>query len=175
MLKSLAQGEAILLFPTLSNIAMTPNGRQLKYLFTWPAILLASWLAWFLSFFPAALLALLARGASGHSAQACSITVSLLTKPALLKAVLSMASEEMMRIKQLDPFVADLAPRLTALWAQKGRDLWTPQSEMDAFDSAAPGRSHRTSEDLPHAFVCRDAHSKHVARLCNSLIQSTMQ
>ena len=166
MLKSLPQAKGILLFPTISHIQDTPNGRHLRYLFHAPVISLVSSLAHLLRLMPTRFLLRLIQTATGHSKTACSVTSSFITRPSVLYASLRMAREEMLCVRELDPQLAQLAPRLVALWARDNQDLWTPESHIEAFEKVAPGRSKRTDEDLPHAFCCQEAHSASVAATC---------
>jgi hypothetical protein len=85
-----------------------------------------------------------------------------------------MGQEEMLRIRDLDPLLPELAPRVFALFAEPGRDRWTPEGHIAEFEALVPGRSERTTENSPHDFCCWPDHSEHIAKHTHRLLQKLL-
>ncbi|KAI4504481.1 hypothetical protein M0802_000031 [Mischocyttarus mexicanus] len=117
-----------LLFPTIENMADTPNGRFLKN-FLLHIVNLLLFLTWIFTFFPFYLKTFLIRlfgifyGIPARSIDA----VVLLLQPSVLKKVFRLADEEMKQVKELDHnIISQHTGKLWLYYSEK--DNWTPIS-----------------------------------------------
>ena len=149
-------------FPTLSHMAATPNGARLSPLFRpalFPSLSLTTAA---LSFLPAALLSPLVGFLTRQSSPSASVTTALVQSPGTVLAALSMAGEEMTRVKALDEDVLrEFGGRMWWYWAKGEEDGWVRDSSVteivECLEKAGYGaeRRWRCEEGMQHAF-CLD-------------------
>ncbi|GAA5933664.1 hypothetical protein JCM3775_003766 [Rhodotorula graminis] len=177
MLKALPQQISSLhaLFPTLSHMALTPNGRRLSPLFSsWalrPVFLSTS----ALSYLPRALLSRIVALMTGQSGAGAQVTTALVGSPESVVAALTMAREELERVRDVDVDALErYGDRMWVYWAAEGVDGWVTEEAVREIDDVLErvageegrARRQRCSEGMPHAFVLNEAHTTSLARKC---------
>ncbi|ETW86912.1 Esterase/lipase/thioesterase, partial [Heterobasidion irregulare TC 32-1] len=141
-----------LLFPTITNIADTPNGRLLSWLFHPPLPRLVSYASFLVRHLPHRILLLLF---SSWPREQIIVLQSLLQSPSTIWASLSMAHEEMGAIREMD----------IALLEEHHEHIWFYFAENDAWvgkhreiiletmhDMPAGVKVIHGGTDIPHAF-----------------------
>ncbi|GAA6035725.1 hypothetical protein JCM8097_005670 [Rhodosporidiobolus ruineniae] len=175
-----------LLFPTLSHMALTPNGRALSPLFSSWTLRPVFYSTSALAYLPKALVGKLVGLITGHSGEGAQTTTALVSSPSTVLAALTMAREELASITTLDEGLVARAAGEGKLWiyyAAPGADGWVTEGAMEeveaAFEAGVRGgraeaerkrRVRRCEEGLPHAFVLDEAHSASLARNCSTWI-----
>ena len=170
MLKALPQHISSLhaLFPTLSHMALTPNGRRLSPLFSsWalrPVFLSTS----ALSYLPRALLSRVVSLMTGQSGAGAQVTTALVGSPESVVAALAMAREELERVRDVDEAALErYGDRMWVYWAAEGVDGWVTEEAVREIDEVLErvggeegrARRQRCSEGMPHAFVLNEGAS----------------
>lgn len=170
---------AILLFPTIERMAITPRGLWVSRFTGWFFQYLARIIMWLFSLLPVAVrrrllvhFFRLSELRNGGGIDECIVdgTVKLLS-PAALPQVLKMAHHELAEVNQLD---ANLMRRcLDRLVVYYGNcDGWCPINyywEMcDRFPNAKGHQLRVFEENFPHAFVL--GASRPVAEYCTSIV-----
>jgi len=153
----------LLLFPTISHIRDTPNGRKLSWLFQPPfprLVSYASTLTWFL---PTRFLSLMF---PDWPAAQLQVLQTLLSSPACIHACLSMAHDEMVAIRELDiTQLHESHERIYMFYGEK--DDWVG-AERELVRRALGDDSHVTvvqdSDNIPHSFCI--AHHETLAQQC---------
>ncbi|OZJ04437.1 hypothetical protein BZG36_02791 [Bifiguratus adelaidae] len=142
------------LFPTLFDIAKTPNGNVLKHLF--PHRTFASGLLGFLSLLPTPVLPrLLSMFTEPHP------TTLHLLNPHILPQAMYMAECEMDEIGPLDKAWDNVSDK--CLFYFSANDAWAPKAWYDIVLARLPqATTLLCDEDLPHAFVL--GYSQNVAQ-----------
>lgn len=163
------------LFPTISNIATTSNGRVLAPLFKpilLPPLALATT---FLSYLPTKVITPLVGLLTRQQGEALGVTTGLVSNPATVLAAVSMGKEEMELIKSLkpqEPVLREFGNRIRWYWSKGEEDHWVLDSsvlEIEAvLDEAGwkKERRERCGEGMKHAFVLNDGEFN----LCSHLI-----
>ncbi|KAG1749818.1 uncharacterized protein EDB91DRAFT_1109833 [Suillus paluster] len=163
-LRSAAVSGVFFLFPTLTNIAYTPNGRLLSRLFRPPFPRITSQIARVLCLVP---LTILCRLFPQYSIPQAQVLRSFLLSPSSIFAAMTMAHDEMLNIRELD--AATLDKHRHQIWfyfAEK--DDWVDQGRetiLQVFraDSSTVKVVHG-HRDIPHAFCIN--HSEELAAQC---------
>ncbi|EIN14548.1 hypothetical protein PUNSTDRAFT_80998 [Punctularia strigosozonata HHB-11173 SS5] len=160
---------AFLLFPTITHIKDTPNGRSLSMLFHPPLPAIVSRLSTALRLLPTRVLAFLF---SDWPHDQLLVLQNFLHSSSCVYASLSMAHEEMLSITDLDIVLVDsFKDKLWVYLAEK--DDWVgPHNKDTILRAFAPVEAeHHGSvkivhgrEDIPHAFCIN--HGKHLADQC---------
>ncbi len=164
-----------LLFPTLSNIARTPNGVRLSPLFRAPLIQVVPWLSILLQPLLYVLL-IIAKVSKGNSSIYApnETTLSFLLSPRTISHVLRLAASEMKSIT--DPDMTWYSKERERIWTYWGNgDGWVGK-QGDDLKVVLRGTQGHVEEDtsessqvvdcvdnVPHAFClgeCNDSHMK---------------
>ncbi|GAA5829816.1 hypothetical protein JCM11251_007892 [Rhodosporidiobolus azoricus] len=169
-----------LLFPTLSHMAQTPNGRTLSPLFSSWTLRPVFYSTSALSYLPTALTSRLVGLITGQNGAGAQTTTELVSSPSTVLAALTMAKEELATVTALDAhLVSSVADKLWFYYAAEGVDKWVIDECVSEVEKAVEGklgragrekRVRRCKEGLPHAFVLDDAHSASLARKCATWI-----
>ncbi|GAA6055914.1 hypothetical protein JCM3770_002358 [Rhodotorula araucariae] len=163
------------LFPTISRMAETPNGRRLSPLFSWWALRPVFYSTSALSYLPTTLATRLVSLLTGQSGAGAETTAKLVSSPETVVAALTMAREELARVTELDTALLEqYGERLWFYWAAEGGDGWVTEEavrEIEGvlerkFGEKGSRRRQRCAEGMPHAFVLNEAHSNSLARKC---------
>ncbi|BGP15399.1 hypothetical protein JCM10213v2_003367 [Rhodosporidiobolus nylandii] len=170
----------LLLFPTLSHMSSTPNGRSLSPLFSSWLLRPVFYSSSALSYLPTSLLSRLVGLITGHSGPGARTTSELVSSPQTVLAALTMAREELATVRELDAqAVKRGAGRLWVYYAEEGRDGWVTAEGMREVEQAVQEalgeeerkrRVRRCEEGMPHAFVLDEAHTASLARKCATWI-----
>lgn len=163
-LRSAAVSGVFFLFPTITNIARTPNGRLLSRLFRPPFPRIASQVARALRLMP---LTIFCQLFPQYPIPQARVLLSFLLSPSSIFAAMTMANDEMISIRELD--VATLDTYRHQIWfyfAEK--DDWVDQGRetiLQVFradpDTVKVVHGHC---DIPHAFCIN--HSEELAAEC---------
>ncbi|KAF9242327.1 hypothetical protein BU15DRAFT_86903 [Melanogaster broomeanus] len=146
---------AFLLLPTIAEIADTPNGRKLSWLFRAP-------LPRSFAIYPSRFLGMLF---PSYPPAALNTLHSFLRSPQAIFASMSMAHDEMIRICELDAEFLDKHRDLLCFYFAEN-DEWVDK-QRDAILEAFGGNEPRIvngASGVPHAFCIN--HSEEIARHC---------
>jgi len=150
-----------LLFPTVSQIAKTPNGRILSWMFRPPLPKVVSSLSIFAKPLPASVYSAFFR--SWPSSQ-IRVLQSLVRSPSSIYSALSMAHEEMQVIRDIDNTL--LSSHTEKIWVYFAEhDNWVAEHRETVVSTL--GHSDRIVHcqlDIPHAFCLN--HGEAMARQC---------
>lgn len=163
-LRSAAVSGVFFLFPTITNIARTPNGRLLSRLFRPPFPRIASQVSWALRLMP---LTIFCRLFPQYPIPQVRVLLSFLLSPSSIFAAMTMAHDEMLNIRELD--VATLNTYRHQIWFYFAEnDGWVGQGRetiLHVFradpDTVKVVHGHH---DIPHAFCIN--HSEELAAEC---------
>ncbi|KAG8970701.1 hypothetical protein FRC03_004083 [Tulasnella sp. 419] len=149
----------LLLFPTLSNIAQTPNGVKLAWLF-WPSTaLMLSYLAFLIMFIPKAVFKLLFEDWPENQ---LLILQRFCRSPFSIAASLRMAREEMRTIIDLDRTLLQKHRSCIYLYYALTDD-WVGLERALVIDVLGESSQIHVAS-LPHAFCINADHSRKVAQ-----------
>ncbi|BGP47435.1 hypothetical protein JCM10450v2_003287 [Rhodotorula kratochvilovae] len=163
------------LFPTISRMAETPNGRRLSPLFSSWALRPVFYSTSALSYLPTSLATRLVSLLTGQSGAGAETTAKLVSSPETVVAALTTAREELARVTDLDAALLEqYGDRVWFYWAAEGVDGWVTEEavrEIEGvlerkFGEEGRRRRQRCIEGMPHAFVLDEAHSTSLARKC---------
>ncbi|KDQ63374.1 hypothetical protein JAAARDRAFT_29400 [Jaapia argillacea MUCL 33604] len=156
--------EVFLLFPTISQIASTPNGHRLSWVFRSPFPRIISRLSPVARILPTTLLSLLFRG---WPLPQLHVLKSLINSPMTIFSALTMAHDEMKTIRELDVALLDEYRHRICMYFAEDDDWVGEQREaiLAAFQ-ADPGtvRIVHGHPDIPHAFCIN--HGEPLASQC---------
>lgn len=159
------------LFPTISHMAQTPNGRSLSPLFSSWSLRPVFYSTSFLSYLPTGLTSRLVSLLTGQSGSGAKITTELVSSPETVIAALVMARQELAKVTALDVDLLDqYGDRLWIYWTEKDGDGWVTEEAIQELEAclekkwgeAGRKRRARCKEGMPHAFVLDEGQS----RLC---------
>ncbi|KAH7334438.1 hypothetical protein B0J17DRAFT_673325 [Rhizoctonia solani] len=163
---------ALLLFPTVSNIASTPNGRKLSWLFQRPIPTVISNLSRLLTFPPFSLVPYTLSYWSkfgDYPPDQLSVIKSLVTSPHVVYSALTMAHDEMQTIGSLGSAPSTVQATcererscIYACFAAK--DEWVGDEVSSVKVMLDEHRVIVRNDDVPHAFCI--GHSIPVAETC---------
>lgn len=172
------QFESILLFPSLSNMAATPNGQRLRWLLTTTAAQLVSRLCFLFAFLPFSITSSLVGIVTGHQGLARTVTSKLVSSPSVVWQSITMGAEELERVTQPDLLTLEAqGKRVTCYWAKLDEDGWCNEADTAAIQSAIErggGKALRCVQGLPHDFCIDRANSRYMAELCSQWISETL-
>ncbi|XP_047353165.1 lipid droplet-associated hydrolase [Vespa velutina] len=162
-----------LLFPTIENMADTPNGRFLTNIIFNMANLLI-YFSWFFTLFPYYFKVFLLRvfgifyGIPAKSINA----VILFLQPHILKKVFRLADEEIKKVKELDDNI--IAQHANKLWLYYSvKDRWTRMSYYENMKAKHPNvETNLCEHNLPHSFVL--CHDKIMGKIIGDLINENI-
>ncbi|OJA16252.1 hypothetical protein AZE42_00046 [Rhizopogon vesiculosus] len=163
-LRSAAVSGVFLLFPTITDIARTPNGQLLSRFFRPPFPRVASQIARVLHFVPPTIIC---RLFPKYPVAQAMVLRSFLLSPSSIFAAMTMAHDEMLNIRELD--IATLDKYQHQIWfyfAEK--DDWVEQGREKILQvfRADPStvRVVHGHRDIPHAFCIN--HGEELAAQC---------
>ncbi|GAA6058868.1 hypothetical protein JCM10212_002812 [Sporobolomyces blumeae] len=173
---------AHLLFPTISSMSSTPNGRRLSPLFSsWslrPLFLSTS----FLSYLPKSLTSSMVSLLTGQSGPGSAVTNRLVNSPQTVVAAITMAQKEMVIVTQLDRDVLERhGDKLWWYWAEEGNDGWVLEESIREIEEVLGDaderkkRRERCREGMPHAFVLNEDHTTSLASKCAGWIVEDLE
>ncbi|KAF8498005.1 hypothetical protein JB92DRAFT_2817469 [Gautieria morchelliformis] len=152
-----------LLFPTISNIAQTPNGRQLSWFFNTPIASVISRLSVLIRPISAPVLSVLFPSWPPHQK---AVLHSLLSSPRAIFSCLTMASDEMRVITA--PNISCLQDHSSKLWLfYAAKDDWVGKERETITEVLGDPAAFRIVHDkhrVPHAFCI--LHGEIVATQC---------
>ncbi|KAH0578250.1 hypothetical protein H2248_004028 [Termitomyces sp. 'cryptogamus'] len=159
-----------LLFPTISHIRDTPNGRMLSWFFSAPMTIFVSWLSHLTQILPLSVLALFF---PSWSLSQVLVFQTFLHSPSSILAALRMADDEMHTIRGLDvPLLTAHRDRLWFYFAE--HDDWVGEQLNHVLDSFEPElekfRIVHGQEGIPHAFCLN--HGEQLASQCHQWLNS---
>ncbi|CAE6412660.1 unnamed protein product [Rhizoctonia solani] len=171
---------ALLLFPTVSNIASTPNGRKLSWLFHHPIPTIVSGLSRLLTFPPLSVIPYALSYTSkfnDYPPDQLNIIKSLVTSPHVVYSALTMAHDEMQTIGSLGSASSTVQAtcerersRIYACFAAK--DEWVGDEVSSVKAMLDEHRVLVRDDDVPHAFCT--SHSIPVAETCIEWIKEIL-
>ncbi|CAE6420367.1 hypothetical protein ACGC1H_006631 [Rhizoctonia solani] len=171
---------ALLLFPTVSNIASTPNGRKLSWLFRRPIPTIVSGLSRLLTFPPLSAVPYTLSYLSKFNdcpLDQLDVIKSLVTSPHVVYSALTMAHDEMQTIGSLGSASSTVQatcererPSIYACFAAK--DEWVGDEVSSVRAMLDEHRVVVRDDDVPHAFCIR--HSIPVAETCAEWIKEIL-
>ncbi|KAA1471578.1 hypothetical protein DENSPDRAFT_865247 [Dentipellis sp. KUC8613] len=161
---------AFLLFPTICNIADTPNGRHLSWIFRSPSPRVVSDASVLIRWLPLRGLSLLF---PSWPYEQVSVLSSLLRSRHSIHACLTMADDEMRTIRQLDTEL--LKEHHERLWFYFAEDDDWVGKQRDAIleclrDAPSAVKVVHGHRDIPHAFCIN--HGEELASQCLQWLQS---
>ncbi|ORY78849.1 hypothetical protein BCR35DRAFT_291724 [Leucosporidium creatinivorum] len=163
--------QSIHLFPTISHMALTPNGRVLWPLFSSFVSLPVGIATGALSYLPTRPLTKLVSLLAAQSGHPAEVTTSLVSSPATVRAALSMAAEEMKEVTTLDEgLLKEFGERMWWYWARDGLDGWVAESSVVEIEGVLDEAGHskeqreRCDEGMKHAFCLREDHAGSLAK-----------
>nr|XP_012235242.1 PREDICTED: UPF0554 protein C2orf43 homolog [Linepithema humile] len=147
-----------LLFPTIENMADTPNGRFFNnfILRIAPALIFLSWI--FTTVFPSSLQALMIRiFGLFYGFQAKSVkAIKEMLNPKVLRRVIYLGRDEMKSVREVDHEI--MSKHADKLWFYYGAtDGWTPKKFYENMISKHPNLNAQLCQHgFQHAFVLKD-------------------
>ncbi|ORY95012.1 hypothetical protein BCR43DRAFT_565208 [Syncephalastrum racemosum] len=153
------------LFPTLREIALTPNGvsisRMLKYIPAWALAGAASALNYTIT---APLRQRLICRLTGQSPFAAGVTANAFLQGQTIRNVINMAQHEMESVRELDfDFYHAHVDKFVLYYSRS--DQWT-QDHYEFMKKKFPHHEHvyLCEQDLPHAFILNPEHASYMAQ-----------
>ncbi|GAA5806883.1 hypothetical protein MFLAVUS_000231 [Mucor flavus] len=159
------------LFPTLRDIAITPNGVNITRLVkTVPASAFGI-AGSLISCLAPPLRQLLVGAATGQSGEGLQVTAHQLLHSSVLKNVITLARFEMETVKDLDhEFYSKHLDKFILYYSSN--DQWAPKDHYDYMKKHFPkGTIHLCTENIPHAFCLEPKHVHYMAEKVKSWIQ----
>jgi len=158
------------LFPTLSNIKNTPNGRRLSWLFNPPLPLLVSRLCLLIAPACPFLLPILFWRWPSHQRE---IIQKFIQSPSSVFAALTMAHDEMQDVKALDVgLLNELKSRIKWLYGLEDEWVGIHGDEVVRLLGRDVAAKNLRYADLPHAFCI--LHSKETASICTEWLNEVL-
>ncbi|GAA6024185.1 hypothetical protein JCM11491_006673 [Sporobolomyces phaffii] len=184
MLKQRPQlvASAHLLFPTISSMSLTPNGRKLSPLFSSWTLRPLFYSTSFFSYLPTSLVSTLVSVLTGQSGPGSATTTRLVSSPQTVVAAITMARHEIDCVRELDrDLVRAVGDKCWWYWAEAGRDGWVLEESIREIEAALgdargiAAKRERCSEGMPHAFVLNQEHTASLARKCAGWIVKDLE
>ncbi|KAI3653599.1 hypothetical protein MP228_001546 [Amoeboaphelidium protococcarum] len=162
---------SLLLFPTLENIAATPNGSLLSPAFSWMGRLCLSSAATALSFLPVNALQSAVSRVIGTNDAESAIVASQMIDSDVCQNALYMAYTEMAQIQNLDErFYKEHIDKLIFYYGVD--DRWAPVKHYQDMKARFPsGQVHLCSNGLSHSFVLGGQGSETMATIASEWLQ----
>ncbi|SAL99308.1 hypothetical protein [Absidia glauca] len=155
----------IALFPTLREIALTPNGVTLsRSLFRVP-LPIVSGVVGLASLIPGPIRQSLTGLITGQKGNGLKVTAHGLMHASVVKNVVHMARQEMELIKELDDdFYATHVDKFIMYYSRN--DQWAPLDHYEFMTEKFPNAQvHLCAEDIPHAFIIVETSRRALALL----------
>lgn len=174
------------LFPTISHMAKTKNGRSLSPLFSSWSLRPVFYSTSFLSYLPTGLTSRIVSLLTGQSGAGAQTTTELVSSPESVLAALVMARHELGTVTDLDTEVLEqYGDRLWFYWAAEGNDGWVTEEAVEEIEACLESRwgedgrkrRARCQEEIPHAFVLNDGEQDLATRrmsLCRFQVRETL-
>lgn len=167
-----------MLFPTISHMAQTPNGKRLSPLFSSWALRPVFYSTSALSYLPTGLSSRLVSLLTGQSGSGAQTTTQLVSSPETVVAALVMARNELAQVTELDrEALREHGGKVWIYWAAEGVDGWVTEEAVkeveevleEKFGEEGRKRRKRCEEGMPHAFVLSDGESAPLFSLTRSV------
>jgi len=165
-LRSDVVSRLFLLFPTIADIADTPNGKKLSWVFRPPLPRAIAIFAHCVYYLPLQMLGMLF---PSYPRLALSVLHSLVRSPQAIFAALSMAHDEMIKIRQLDFEL--LSRHKDLLWFYFAQcDDWVGQQKAMILGALGNDdvRIFHGGPGIHHAFCVQKEHSEEMGRQCSA-------
>ncbi|KAI8982153.1 hypothetical protein BDF20DRAFT_818806 [Mycotypha africana] len=148
----------IALFPTLREIALTPNGVNITRLVNRIPATVFGITGSLISWFPPPFRQALVQWITGQSGEGLQVTAHQLLQKSVLENAVTMAKFEMESVKELDhDFYMQHLDKFIMYYS--ANDKWAPKEHYDYMVKHFPkGKVHLCSQNIPHAF-CLGKHS----------------
>ncbi|GAA5904627.1 uncharacterized protein JCM6883_003846 [Sporobolomyces salmoneus] len=173
---------AHLLFPTISSMSLTPNGRKLSPLFSSWSLRPLFYSTSFFSYLPTSIISTLVSLLTGQSGPGSSTTTSLVSSPQTVIAAITMASKEMSTVTSLDrELLRVVGEKCWWYWAEEGKDGWVLEESIREIEETLGNepemlrKRERCREGMPHAFVLNQDHSTSLAKKCADWIVKDLE
>ncbi|CAO3585337.1 unnamed protein product [Absidia cylindrospora] len=153
----------IALFPTLREIALTPNGVTMtRWVFGIP-LPIVSGVVGLAQLVPNPIRQCITGLITGQKGSSLDVTANGLLHGSIVKNVVHMARQEMEMIKELDDdFYATHVNKFIMYFSRN--DAWAPLDHYEFMSKKFPNAQvHLCAEDIPHAFILEDKHSQYMA------------
>ncbi|GAA5843671.1 hypothetical protein JCM3766R1_007204 [Sporobolomyces carnicolor] len=168
---------AHLLFPTISSMSLTPNGRKLSPLFSSWTLQPLFFSTSFFSYLPTGIVSTLVSVLTGQSGPGSATTTSLVASPQTVVAAVTMAAKEMHDVSELDrDLLKKVGYKCWWYWAEPGKDGWVLEDSIREIeetlgdDPQMKEKRERCREGMPHAFVLSEDHTASLAKKCAAWI-----
>ncbi|KAI8379012.1 hypothetical protein BD560DRAFT_389287 [Blakeslea trispora] len=161
----------IALFPTLREIAATPNGVQIQRIVKRLPFWLTRLGGSLLFYLPPPLRQYLVELFTGQSDEGLQVTSHQLLHPTVLQNVLNMAKDEMEAVRGLDhDFYLEHLDKFIMYYSEN--DQWAPKDHHEYMTKHFPeGKIHLCTEKIPHAFCLESKHVDYMAQKVASWIE----
>ncbi|ORZ10739.1 hypothetical protein BCR42DRAFT_421916 [Absidia repens] len=153
----------IALFPTLREIALTPNGVTMsRWVFGIP-LPIVSGVVGLAQMVPNPIRHGITGLITGQKGSNLDVTAHGLLHGSIVKNVVHMARQEMEMIKELDDdFYATHVDKFIMYYSRN--DSWAPLDHYEFMSKKFPNAQvHLCAEDIPHAFILEDKHAQYMA------------
>ncbi|KAI7889701.1 uncharacterized protein EV154DRAFT_513811 [Mucor mucedo] len=165
----------IALFPTLREIAITPNGVNINRLINAVPTSVFGIAGSLASYLAPPVRQFFVGVATGQSGDGLQVTAHQLMHSSVLKNVITMARCEMESIKDLDhDFYVDHLDKFVLYYS--ANDKWAPKDHHDYMIKHFPtGTVHLCAENIPHAFCLEPKHVDYMVEKVRSWIKSDIK
>ncbi|CEP08271.1 hypothetical protein [Parasitella parasitica] len=162
----------IALFPTLHEIAITPNGVNINRLVNRVPAFVFGIAGSVMSCLAPPVRQFLVKTATGQEGEGLQVTAHQLLHNHVLKNVVTMARFEMETVKELDhDFYTEHLDKFIMYYS--ANDKWAPKDHYDYMTKHFPeGKIHLCSENIPHAFCLEPKHVDYMIEKVGSWIHS---
>ncbi|KAI8366822.1 uncharacterized protein BYT42DRAFT_587990 [Radiomyces spectabilis] len=165
----------IALFPTLREIALTPNGVFISRLLSKVPLSVLSGTAHMLSYISSPIREYVTGMVTGQEGHCLKVTAHQLLHQSVVKNAFAMANNEMASIKELDhDFYTTHVDKMIVYFSKV--DKWAPLDHYEYMKEKFPNAHiHLCEEDLPHAFILDSKHSAYMAHKVRGWIEEILQ
>ncbi|KAI8988846.1 hypothetical protein BDB01DRAFT_783347 [Pilobolus umbonatus] len=162
----------IALFPTLRDIALTPNGVNITRLVNGVSPSLFGYAGTFISYMIPSVRQWIVKLLTGQSYPGLEVTSHQLMHSSVLKNVVTMARDEMNTVKALDhEFYQQHISKYIIYYSEN--DQWAPRDHYEYMVTHFPtGNIYSCTEMIPHAFCLEPSHVEYMATKVSSWIQN---
>ncbi|KAI7899391.1 uncharacterized protein BX663DRAFT_489278 [Cokeromyces recurvatus] len=164
----------IALFPTLREIAITPNGINITRIVNTIPASLFGFAGTLISSLPPSIRQLIVKMLTGQEGDGLQVTAHQLLYSSVLKNAVTMARFEMETVKALDhDFYTKHLDKFIMYYS--ANDKWAPKDHYDYMMEHFPdGNIHLCPENVPHAFCLEPKHINYMVTKVASWIQNDM-
>ncbi|KAI9485218.1 MAG: hypothetical protein EXX96DRAFT_544299 [Benjaminiella poitrasii] len=162
----------ITLFPTLREIAITPNGVNITRIVNAISASVFGFAGALISSLAPPVRQLLVKVLTGQEGDGLQVTAHQLLRSSVLKNTVTMARFEMETVKALDhDFYTKHLDKFIMYYS--ANDKWAPRDHYDYMMEHFPkGNIHLCSENIPHAFCLEPKHVGYMVNKVSSWIQN---